>query len=91
MLTLFSRLKIYIIKTDFSGLIMKNLSSSNKFSWKRVGLGFLAGIFILFLGCLVYYYFAVYRPEQELLRAHNRFLEYERQFYERKGLPLPQD
>lgn len=64
---------------------------SFKIKLKRVCLGILIGIFLCFLAGLIYYYFVIYRPFQEKKKNLLRMNEFEKQFYEKKGLPLPKD
>ncbi|MDP3014808.1 MAG: hypothetical protein Q8N28_00045 [bacterium] len=68
---------------------MKYTFSFKDFSWKRVGLGILIGMGIFFLILLSIWYFVDYRPIQELLKESKRMDEAAREYYAKKGLPLP--
>ena len=68
---------------------MKFTLSFKDFSWKRTGITLLIGILIIALGISIYYYFAFYLPRQEKLNELKRRNELVKDFYAKKGLPLP--
>ena len=62
---------------------------SKDISWKRVGLIILIFIIVILLIFLSFWYFMLYRPEQESIQELKRMDEIGRAVLIQKGLPLP--